>query len=110
MQPDSAVIVRWLLLCSAAMLFGHASAQQLSSVKSVRVCAAGDCGLAANRYSTEQMLTALHRLLSANDALEYRMCESDTRSRQCIAENLGHTVFALVFPGQGTQSSGTILR
>lgn len=82
--------------------------RELAVLGPVQVCATNDCGLTGKGYSVQQVLGALHRLLSANDGLEYKLCESDKRSRQCIAENVGHTVFALVLPGQGTQSSGTI--
>jgi CHAT domain-containing protein len=116
------------MLCLSATLLGCAGTEQrgteqLGSVDPlnvctfedcgvlsalVHVCAAGDCDATGRRYPADQVLSALHRLLAANDGLEYKLCESDKRSRQCIAENVGHTVFAMVVPGPGTQSSGTI--
>lgn len=89
-----------------SLLSGCAGAPQLYEVKSVYVCAAEECGQAGQRFSTAQMLRAMHRLIAANDGQEYKVCASDPKTRNCVSEGVGYFVMGGPLPGRGAQSSG----
>lgn len=89
------------------LLAACASPPQLFEVKSVYMCAGEECGLAGQRASTGQMLRGLQRLFEANDGLEYKVCMSDIKTRNCQSEGLGYFVMGGPIPGRGAQTSGT---
>ena len=95
----------WLpVVC--VLLAGCAGAPQLYEVKSVYVCASEECGQAGQKFSAAQMLRALHKLLLANDGLEYKVCSSDPKTRNCESEGVGYFVMGGPIPGRGAQASG----
>lgn len=93
-------------LAAAGLLAGCAGAPQLYEVKSVYVCAAEECGQAGQRFSSSQMLRALHRLIRANDGQEFRICASDPKTRSCESEGVAYFVMGGPIPGRGGQASG----
>jgi hypothetical protein len=92
----------------ALALAGCAGAPQLYEVKSVYVCAAEECGPAGQRYSANQMLRALHRLFEVNSEGEFRVCDSDPKTRHCASEGVGYFVMGGPIPGRGSQVGGAI--
>lgn len=94
------------MLAAAVLLAGCAGAPQLYEVKSVYVCAAEECGQAGQRYSSAQMLRALHKLIGANDGQEYKVCASDPKTRNCESEGVGYFVMGGPIPGRGAQNAG----
>lgn len=91
---------------SVSLLAGCASPPQLYEVKSVYICAAEECGPAGQLASTDQMLRGLQRLFQENEGLEYKVCESDIKTRNCQSEGLGYFVMGGPIPGKGYQTSG----
>lgn len=96
------------LIFLVVLFSGCASPPKLYKVESVYVCAAEECGQAAQHYGAEQMLVGLQRLLAANDGLELKICESDPKSRTCISKSACHFVQGGPFPGMGCMNSLTV--
>ena len=100
---------RFVLIVSTLFtlaLVGCANPPQLFEVKSIYICAGEECGPAGQRASTEQMLRGLQRLFEENDGLEYKVCMSDIKTRNCQAEGLGYFVMGGPIPGKGSQTAG----
>jgi hypothetical protein len=103
------MIIRTALMIILATLFsGCASPPKLYKVESVYVCAAEECGLAAQHYGTEQMLVGLQKLLAANDGQEFKACESDPKTRACMSNGFCHFVQGGPLPGLGCMKSATL--
>ena len=98
------------LLLLSALLAGCASPPKVYKVESVYVCAAEECGQAAQNYGAEQMLSGLRQLFQANDGQEIKYCESDPKTRTCKSESVCHFVQGGPLPGLGclrTSALGT---
>jgi hypothetical protein len=89
------------------LLAGCAGAPQVHEVKEVYVCAADECG-PAGRFSSGQMLEAVYRFLKANEGRDFRVCESDVKTRNCDKEGLSYFVQGGPIPGLGSTSSGAL--
>lgn len=106
--------VRSLLCTTAAAvlvagLVGCAGAPRTAGPGPVRICAAGQCAAAGQRYTDDQILRALNRLFQANDGAGFRFCNSDPGTRSCLDRDLGYFVLGgLVIPGRGSSSSGRL--
>jgi hypothetical protein len=102
-------MLRIILLILLATLFsGCATPPKLYKVESVYVCAAEECGLAAQHYGTEQMLAGLQRLLAANDGQEFKACDSDPKNRACLSESICHYMQSGILPVVTCMRSGTL--
>lgn len=97
------------LVFLAILLSGCASTPKLYKVESVYVCAAEECGQAAQRYGAEQMLAGLQQLLAANEGQTLKFCESDPKTRVCMSEGACHYVQGGPFPGLGCMKSTTVI-
>lgn len=93
----------------AVLLSSCASRPQLYKVESVYVCAAEECGQAAQHYGVEQMLAGLRELLATNAEQEFKFCESDPKTRTCLSEGFCYFGQGL-FPAWGCVKSGTLVR
>lgn len=92
----------------AAGLCGCAGAPPMAATP-IRICAAQQCTVAGQRYTDDQILYALNRLLQTNDGAGFRFCRSDPATRSCLDRNLGYFVLGgLVLPGRGSSSSGKL--
>ena len=96
------------LVLLAAGLAGCATTQRPHEIKSVQVCAAGECSEAGQRYSATQMLHALDRLFQANDGAGMKFCSSDPTTRVCAGDDVGYFILGGFIPGRGSSSSGKV--
>ncbi len=94
------------LLLLPLLLGGCAGAPQLHEVKEVYFCAADECGPAGRRQSGADMLQAIYRLLKANEGKDFKICESDPKTRSCDKEGVSYFVMGGPIPGLGSASSG----
>jgi hypothetical protein len=102
-------MLRIISLIFVATLFsGCATPPKLYKVESVYVCAAEECGLAAQRYGAEQMLTGLQRLLAANDGQEFKVCDSDPKNRACLSQSICHYTQTGLIPAMTCMRSGML--
>ena len=97
-----------LLLLLATLISSCATPPKLYKVESVYVCAAEECGLAAQHYGSEQMLAGLQRLLAANDGQEFKACDSDPKNRVCLSENICHYAQSGFIPAVMCMKKGTL--
>ena len=92
----------------ALLLAGCAGAPQVHEVKEVYLGAADQCGPAARSYSGTEMLQALYRLFKANEGKDFKICESDAKTRNCASEGVSYFVQGGPIPGVGSQASGAM--
>lgn len=95
-------------LFSALLLSACAGTPKLHQIKELYVCAEGDCTPASRRYDQRDLLDALAALLRANNNQEFRICESDPRTRSCLAVGASHFVMGGPIPGIGTAYAAKI--
>lgn len=99
--------MKCLLATGVAMILaGCAAPVQQFEVKNIYVCASEECGPAGQRFTAQALTRGLSRLLELNNGLEYKVCESDLRSRHCITPGQGYFVMGGPIPGRGYQKSG----
>lgn len=91
-----------------AVLAGCATASPPREIKSLQVCAAGECTDAGRHYSTDQMLRALDRLFQANDGAGMALCSADPETRVCTGDDVGYFVMGGILPGRGSSRSGKV--
>jgi len=92
----------------AAALAGCATNPPPAVPGPVEVCAAGQCGKAQERYSAEQLAQGLGQLLQMNDGAALKLCAADTKTRECIADDIGYFVLGGILPGRGSARSATM--
>ena len=107
MKQTSSQRFGWMALL-LALLGGCASAPEQYQVKEVYVCAAEECGPAAQKYSARQMLAALEQLVRLNDGEPVAICGSDPKTRICENRGQCHFVQGGPIPGIGCAHSITL--
>ncbi|MBV8032297.1 MAG: hypothetical protein JO035_12380 [Betaproteobacteria bacterium] len=98
--------MRKLALAPLALLAGCAGAPQVEQVKEVYLCAADQCSPAARDHSGAELLQGLYRLFKANEGKDFRICESDIKTRNCQSVGVAYFVQGGPIPGVGSQASG----
>lgn len=93
---------------TALILAGCAGTPKLHEIKALYVCAEGECASASRRYDSRDVIDALAALLRANNDQEFRICESDPRTRSCVAVGAGHFVMGGPIPGIGSAYAAKI--
>ena len=90
-----------LPLLAAVLIAGCVATPQQHAVKELRVCAAGSCGAARQKYSGAQLIEGVEQLLKTNSGEKVAICEADPKARNCVSDGVCQFVLGGLLPGNG---------
>ncbi|HWV14987.1 MAG TPA: hypothetical protein VN030_06105 [Cellvibrio sp.] len=92
---------------SLFLLASVASHAELPEPKEVSICSGESCTPAAQKYSAEQLLNHIEKLLSLNEGEKVSLCSADSQTRNCKSKKVCHFVLGGIIPGNGCSASLT---